>query len=82
VVLKVVDIEPQGQLDYPRGRSTVTGSNGGHWMARGQWITAGVYQSNEASNSKRLIGQGMQTAFFNKSNKIKRADQISAAVVW
>jgi len=28
-----------------------------------------------------LIGQGMQTAFFNKSNKIKRADQISATVV-
>jgi len=27
------------------------------------------------------MGQGMQTAFFNKSNKIKRTDQISAAVV-
>jgi len=37
---------------------------------------------HEASNSKLLlIGQGMQTAFFNKSNKIKRADQISATVV-
>jgi len=26
--------------------------------------------------------QGMQTAFFNKSNKIMRADQISATVVY
>jgi len=44
-------------------------------------VTAGVYWSNEASNSKLLlIGQGMQTAFFNKSNKINRADQISATV--
>ena len=51
-------------------------------MARGQRITAGVYWSTEASNSKLLlIGQGMQTAFFNKSNKITRADQISATVV-
>jgi len=49
---------------------------------RGRLITAGVYWSNEASNSKLLlIGQGMQTAFFNNSNKIKMADQISAAVV-
>ena len=48
----------------------------------GQWITAGVYWSNEASNSKLLlIGQGMQTAFSNESNKIKSADQISATVV-
>jgi len=28
-----------------------------------------------------LIGQGIQTSFFNKSNKLKRADQISATVV-
>jgi len=28
-----------------------------------------------------LIAQGMQTAFFNKSNRIKRADQISATLV-
>jgi len=27
------------------------------------------------------MGQGMQTAFFNKSNKIEKADQISATVV-
>jgi len=48
----------------------------------GQWITAGVYWSNEASNSKLLlIGQRMQTVFFNKSNKIKRVDQISATIV-
>jgi len=48
----------------------------------GQWKTAGVYWSNEASNSKLLlIGQGMQTAFYKKSNKIKRADQTSATVV-
>ena len=48
----------------------------------GQWKTAGVYRRYEASNSKLLlIGQGMQTAFFDKSNKIKRADQISATVV-
>jgi len=41
-----------------------------------------VYWNNEASNSKLfLIGQGMLTAFFNKSNKIKRADQISATVI-
>jgi len=48
----------------------------------GQWITAKVYCSNEASNSKLLlIGQGMQMAFFNKLNKIKRANQISPTVV-
>jgi len=36
----------------------------------GQWITAGVYWINEASDSKLLlIGQATQTAFFNKSNK-------------
>jgi len=47
-----------------------------------QSITAGVYWSNKTSNSKLLlIGQGMQTAFFNKSKKFKRADQSSAAVV-
>jgi len=34
------------------------------------------------SNSKLLlIGQRMHMAFFNKSNKIKRADQVSATVV-
>jgi len=38
----------------------------------GQWITAGVYWSNEVSNSKLLlIGQGMQTMFFNKSTKLR-----------
>jgi len=38
--------------------------------------------TGEAHKSKLLlIGQGMQTAFFNKSNKIKRADQISAPLV-
>jgi len=47
-----------------------------------QLKTAGLFWRYEASNSKLLlIGQGMQTAFFNKSNKIKRADQISATVV-
>jgi len=47
-----------------------------------QLITSGVYWSNEVSNSKLvLIGQGIHTAFFNKSNEIKRADHISAAVV-
>jgi len=41
-----------------------------------------VYWSNEAFNSKLLlIGQGMQTEFFNKLNKIKRAEQISVTVV-
>jgi len=51
-------------------------------MAKGQLMTAGVYWSNEASISKLLlIGQGMQTAFLNKSNKIKRTDQISVTVV-
>jgi len=45
-------------------------------------MTAGVYWSNETFNSKLLlIGQGMQTAFFSKSNKIMRADQISSTVV-
>ena len=49
----------------------------------GQWKTAGVYWRYEASNSKLLlIEQGMQMVSFNKSNKIKRADQISATVVW
>jgi len=73
---------PRGQFDHPRGRLIVKGLNGGHWMARGQWKTAGVYWRCEASNSKLLLtGQGMQTTFFNKSNKIKRAEQISATVV-
>jgi len=48
----------------------------------GQWKTAGVYWRYEASNLKLLlIGQEMQTAFFNESNRIKRADQVSATVV-
>jgi len=51
------------------------------WLG-GQWIIAGVYWSNEASNSKLLlIGQEMQTVFFNKLNKIKRVAQVSATVV-
>jgi len=43
-------------------------------------MTAGVYWSNEAFKSKLLlIGQGKQPV--NKSNKIKRADEISATVI-
>jgi len=53
----------------------------GSMNGQGLMNTAGVYWSNETSNSKLLlIGQGMLTAFFNNSNKIKRADQISATV--
>jgi len=65
----------RGHIDHPRGWQIVTGSN---WD---QWITAGIYWNNEASNTKfLLIGKRMQMAFFNKSNKIKRADLISAKV--
>jgi len=82
VVLKVVDIDPQGSVGPFKGSINSYGFPMGitEWPG-GQWITAGVYWSNEVSISKLLIEQGMQTAFFSKSNKIKRADQDSAKVV-
>jgi len=79
----VVGIDPQGSIEPSKGLINSHGVKFGVTEWPGGWcITAGVYWSNEASNSKLLlIGQGMQTAFFNKSNKIKRADEISATVV-
>jgi len=79
VVLKVVDIDHQGLIPPSKESINSHGSNGVTEWPRGQSIAAGVYWNNEGSISKLLlIGQGMQTAFFNKSNKIKRADEISA----
>jgi len=82
VVLKVVDIDPQGSIGPSKG---LINSHGVEWASlNGQGVmkTAVVYWSNEAPNSKLLlIRQGMETAFFNRSNKIKRSYQISPTVV-
>jgi len=57
----------QGVDKQSRGRMGVN-----EWPG-GQWITAGVYWSNEASNSKLfLIGKGIQTAFCGKGNTNNR----------
>ena len=70
VVVKVVDIDPQGSIGPSKGSIKSHGVKRGHWMARGQWITAGVYCTNEASNSKLLsIAQGMQEAFSTNQTK-------------
>ena len=73
---------PRGHLDRPRGRQIVKGSNGGHWMARGSMNNCwGVLEIWNPNSKLLLIGQGMQTAFFNKSNKmIKSLIKISATV--
>jgi len=75
VVLKVVDIVPRWSIGQSKGS---VDSHGVTEWPGGQLKTAGVYWSNETSNSKLLlIGQRKQTAFFKKSNKIK----ISGTVV-
>ena len=85
VVLKVVNIDPHGSIGPSKGSINSHGVEWGHWIARGSVNNCcGLLEawSTEASNSKSsLIGQGMQTAFFNKSNKITRTDQISATAV-
>jgi len=83
VVLKVSAIDPQGSIKQSKGSIN---SHGVEWRSlNGQGLndkTVGFYWNNEAFNSKLLlIGQGKQTAFFNKSSKIKRADQISVTTV-
>jgi len=74
VVHKVVDIDPQGSIGPSKASINSQGVEWGSLNGQGQWKTAGVYWRYAASNSKLLlIRQGMQTAFFNKSNRIKRA---------
>jgi len=81
VVLKVVDIDPQRSIGPPKGSINSHGVEWGSLNGQGvnEWLL-GSTGSNEAFKSKLfLIGQGIQTV--NKSNKIKRADEISATVV-
>jgi len=80
VVPKVVNRDPQGSIRPSKGSIK---SHRVEWESlNGQGVNELLLGSTEASNSKLLlIRQGMQMAFFNKSNKIKRADQIAAKVV-
>ena len=81
VVLKGVDIDPQRSTGPFKGSMNSHGVEWGHWLTRESINNCSrAYWSNEASNSL-LIGRGTQMAFFNKSSKIKRSDQISATVV-
>jgi len=83
VILKVVDIDPQGS-NGPSKRSV--NSQGVEWGAlNGQGVNEKLLGSTgdvKPPIQKLLfIGQGMQTAFFKKSNRINKANQISATVV-
>ena len=72
VAHQVVDIDPQGSNEPSKGSVNSHGIEWGSPNGQGQWITAGVYWCNEASNSKLLlIGQRMQTTFFNNQTKLR-----------
>jgi len=59
------------------------GSKGGHWMARGSMNNCWGLLEQWSLQFKIIVNRARNASgIFNKSNKIKRADQISATVVW
>jgi len=55
VVLEVVDIDPQGPIGSSKGSIYSHGVERGSLNCQGSMKTAGVYWSNEASDSKLLL---------------------------
>ena len=77
VVLEVVDIDPKGSIGPSKGsingHGVEWGSLNNCWSLLEQWSLQFKIIVNRARNANGV---------FNKSNKIKRVDQISATIVW